>query len=537
VAQSFTKPSWLHQAAVWIFHAAHQIINGVQKHQVLYLAFASAAYFAGTYWIVSVTPFHGDEFFTLYLSQLPTVKQIWSALASGLEALPPTIHLTTRVVEHWLGSGLFVSRLVSIVGFWVMLLSVYGFVARRRGAVYAAVASLFPMFTMAYSESCQLRPYGLVLAGCGMSLLFWQRATEGGRRIGALVGLSLSLALAVASHYYSVLLLAPFAAGELVRMRLRGRPDWPLWIALAAALMPLVLFIPLILSSTSQALLWASPFTFFHVLVIYRTDIHPVLLTSLILMVIVAVTRWLGTAAGTQPDPKRPAIPAHEIAAVVVLALLPFVLALSAALVTKAFFWHHAISFVAGLAILFGFAASEATSDNPVLAATTFLAMIVLIAGAAYKKAEGASGDTWNTLRAVRSPLFSLDEQLPIGIANTGLFLALQHYAPRPVSARLQYVTGTNPAHKADDKDVSLLSRWTRFSVISYDSFLQVYPCFLIYERNDERDAYPVMNKLLADHKRVLVRGRDEFGELFLVNSAAVVHREEGSAPGPCEAH
>jgi hypothetical protein len=491
-------------------------------------------FFVETYRIVSVTPLHGDEFFTFYLSQLPTVRQIWAALASGLEITPPVIHLSTRVIEHWFGPGLFASRLPSILGFWAMLLSVYCFVGRRSKAIYAAVASIFPVFTMAYPESCQVRPYGLVLAGCGLSLVFWQRATEGGRRIGALLGLGLSLALAMASHYYSVLLLAPFAAGELVRLLVRRRPDWPVWIALAAALTPLVLFSPLIRASWSQAGLWSSPFTFFQVLVVYRADIHPMLLMLLIVLLVAAVAHRI--ARGAMPVAQRPAIPAHEMAAVVVLALLPFVLALSAALVTKAFFWHHAISFVVGLAILFGFAASEATSDAPVLGALMFLAMVVFIAGALYKKAEAATGGTWDALRAARSPMLSIDQPLLIGIANPALFLALQHYASPPVSARLQYITGTRPALKALDNDMSLLSRWTGFSVVSYGGFLRAHRCFLIYETYDGRDSYPVVNKLIEDGRRVRARARDEFGDLFLVDNATTPARgKEDSAPGSCE--
>lgn len=534
--QTPAKPSW--PPGVRIAHAAQNIVDGVQRHQWLFLAFASALYFLETYRIVSTTPFNGDEFFTFYLSQLPSVKDIWITLSRGLEVTPPAIHLSTRMIEQWFGPGPFASRFVSILGFWVMLLSVYIFVERRCAAVYAAAASIFPVFTSAYAASCRVRPYGLVLAGCGLSLVFWQRATEGGRRAMALVGLSLSLALAIASHYYSVLLLVPFAAGELVRWRVRRRPDWPVWIALSAALMPLVLFIPLIRSSWQQAVLYSSitRFSFFHVFVIYRTNVHPLLLMLLLVLVVGSARNRLRVAADPRQGSGRNSIPAHEGVTVVVLALLPFVLFLSASLVTKAFFWHYAASFVVGLAILFGLAASEATSDDHVLAAALFLAMGILIAGAVYKKAEVANAGTWDTLRAVSSPLFSVDQRLPIGIASPGVFLALQHYAPASLSARLYYIAADDPSKKSADNDMTVLNTWIKFNMITYSSLLDAHPCFLVYENYDRLDARPVIDRLVADRKKAYLKARDEFGELFLVENTVAVHGEEGSAPGSCEA-
>src|SRR6185369_17828917 len=49
-----------------------------------------------------------------------------------------------------------------------------------------------------------------------------------------------SLSAMMLCHYYAVLMYLPLAGGELLRVRRQRRPDWPMWLALAAGGAPLV---------------------------------------------------------------------------------------------------------------------------------------------------------------------------------------------------------------------------------------------------------------------------------------------------------
>jgi hypothetical protein len=58
---------------------------------------------------------------------------------------------------------------------------------------------------------------------------------------------------AVSSHYYAVLLLMPLAIGEGVRAGSLRRLDLPIWLALDAAMLPLVLHLPLLTRTYHKA--------------------------------------------------------------------------------------------------------------------------------------------------------------------------------------------------------------------------------------------------------------------------------------------
>jgi hypothetical protein len=143
-----------------------------------------------------------DELYTYYIATQPTVRQIWQALMTGAEQIPPTFHLLTRGVPS---------------------------------PSYGLIAMVFPLVTDAYRYAYEARPYALLLGLSGLALVSWQAASEGRNRWPWLMLLGGSLAGAVASHYYGVLVVAALAIAELVRTRLRGPLDPPVWIALVLA--------------------------------------------------------------------------------------------------------------------------------------------------------------------------------------------------------------------------------------------------------------------------------------------------------------
>src|SRR5581483_8680128 len=106
------------------------------------------------------------------------------------------------------------------------------------------------------------RPYGLWLGWSGLGLLCWQIAgdTTARKRRAALLGLAGCAVASVSTHYYAVLFLAALGVAELFRTYRVLKPDVPVWLALAVAVVPLLAYRPLIANARSFiAGSWAVP--------------------------------------------------------------------------------------------------------------------------------------------------------------------------------------------------------------------------------------------------------------------------------------
>ncbi len=90
-----------------------------------------------------------DELITVYLARLPDSAALWNALRSATDNNPPLYHLAARAATSVLGESALAVRLPSLLGFWLLTLCVYRFVARRCGLDYAWIALLTPLATAA----------------------------------------------------------------------------------------------------------------------------------------------------------------------------------------------------------------------------------------------------------------------------------------------------------------------------------------------------------------------------------------------------
>ena len=95
------------------------------------------------------------------------------------------------------------------------------------------------------SYSIQARPYGLLLGLSALAMLSWQTATRrDSRRTLALVILSLSVAMAVNTQYYGVLLFIPLCAAESIRVLERRRADVSVLVSIFAGMGGLIVAMP-----------------------------------------------------------------------------------------------------------------------------------------------------------------------------------------------------------------------------------------------------------------------------------------------------
>lgn len=222
------RPSGRYQHAAYIFMGlllAYAVVRGVFG--------ASAA------------PFWVDEFCTLSVSTEPGIKGILGALHHGVDSAPPVFYLIEKASLKLSRNRELAMRLPSIAAFPCMLLCVFAFLRRRSGDLIACLCCLLFFSTTLFTiYSTDGRSYGMVIACIAFAMVCYQRLPSAGW--AALLGLS--LALAESLHYFAMFAMAPFWLAEGVAVLRTRRIRWPVWLALACGLLPLLAFWPLLAS-------------------------------------------------------------------------------------------------------------------------------------------------------------------------------------------------------------------------------------------------------------------------------------------------
>ena len=251
-------------------------------------------------------------------------------------------------------------RLPEILGFWVMLAALYVFVARRSSSLSGLCAAAFPLVTNAYSFAFEARPYGLLLGFGALALVSWQSVTLNRRRPVALVCLAASVAAAVSTQYYGVLVLLPLALGEGVLSLTRRRLDLPVWAALAFSIVPLALHFPLMRAGAAySSAFWSRPQW------VNVPDFYIDLLTTLScrrrsFSWSAASTRSSAAIRRRQERARRACSRCTKLPRPAGSSSFPFVCVVLAKVATGAFVNRYAIPAVLGFAVLAGFGAAAA---------------------------------------------------------------------------------------------------------------------------------------------------------------------------------
>ena len=190
-----------------------------------------------------------DEFLSFYSDGVVTFKQvILVQLHHPISLDPPTYHLLSHLSMDLIGRNAIALRLPALAGFLLFQLCLFFFVRRLAGTRSAIIAMAVPILTASFRYSLEGRPYGLLLGLYALSLLCWQIATRDDNvprsRLLPLTGLTLSIALAITSHYFGILILIPVSLGELSRILIRKRLDFGVLTALALGLASVGIILP-----------------------------------------------------------------------------------------------------------------------------------------------------------------------------------------------------------------------------------------------------------------------------------------------------
>ena len=453
---------------------------------------------SAVYWLTTLPLAHrklmwNDELYTYYITTLPSLRDIWGALLSGGEQTPLLIYLSTRVSLELFGPGNVAFRLPAMLGFWIMMASVFVVVARRTGYTAGACAAAFPLITAAYKYAFEGRAYGLMLGFAGLSLLSWQSLSLGRRRAPWMAALAASLAAALCTHYYAVFVIVALAIGEVVRCAIDRRVSPAVWAAFLLSLAPLALHLPLILASQENSgAFWAPP-QWVNIPDFYTTLLAPGATVAAVILVLALLDLLVRPQHDRElPGPGSTLPPLAEIAVACGFVLIPVFCVIVAKVATGAFIDRYALASVLGMAVLSGLGTAVVFRTRPLLQLLTATGLIAWFALSQARELVEPTGMSVPIARAsIDRPAEWLksapDNSLPVVIADPHTFTVLSHYADPALQPRIVYLADVDISlkrlgHNSVERGMlTLLRPWFHMKVVDFEPFIAQHPRFFVY--------------------------------------------------------
>lgn len=497
------------------------LTDKIEKRRAWLLGLFTLLYFSVTCLLASRKLLWNDELFTLYISRLSSISEVWSALMTGAEQLPPFFYVVTRSSLALFGTSPLSIRLPEVIGFWILSVCLFRFVSKRTTALYGFLAMLFPLVTEAYRYAYEARPYGLVLGFSGLALICWQAAAEGDRRKLWLAGLALSLAAAASCHYYAVFAFLPLAFGEALRSLSIRRLNWPIWLAFVLGATPLIGFLSLIERAMGySSTFWSKP-NWMSIPNFYAYLLAPAVLPLMALVILSAIYPARGPR---RQSPRRYSPPPHhEMAAAFGFMALPFLAVSLSMLGTGAFTDRYALPAVIGFSIVVAFATNSLLDDRAPVAA------ILLFSLCAFFLSIGAR--SFGAIAAVRQAQAQAIEflqsegggDLPIAVSDQHTFISLAYYGPPDVASRVVYLADPEGSLRRlghnglETGMLDLVRPWFHLRVEEYDRFITREEQFLVYGSAGHFLNWLLSELVMAD-RRVELKGRKDDTLVLLVS-------------------
>jgi hypothetical protein len=408
----------------------------------------------------------------------------------------------------------------------VALVATYRFTARRGGELAGLAAMVLLLASSALPFAVEARGYALVVCFASLALWAWQSAGEADRRAWPLLALIASLAAAMWTHYYAVLLFVPLGTGELVKTWQRRKIDWPMVLSLGAGALT---FVPLYLlfvrgpASGYVAHFWAAVGTPFQILDAFRLLFQSMSLPLIGLGVIgllAARDRRLGSAAD------EPRAPAHEVAAALAFFVLPALMWVMARLVTNAFVFRYVLFAVVGGSAATALGISRLGAGNPIWRRRLVAALLAWLPVALVMQYR--SLETHAPVRSLIQAAQSTAESLDADIVFDSNFDYLQyvHYAGEGAGARMFHLMDAEAQLRYNDDDTmaqvfAQLQQFVDLHVETPEAFLSTHRRFVVISSVRFTDGW-ILPMLVADRRAtVTLVGEEKPITLYLVTYAA----------------
>lgn len=405
-------------------------------------------------------------------------------------------------------------RLPSVIAWIAFMLSLYALVRRRLGVEAGLLAFVLPLLLPVSQYAYIARPYALLLAFSGWTLVFWQRAAEGAPNRGRhIAGMSLCLAGALATQYYAPLLYLPLAAGEIRRTWENRRPDGGVWGALAAAGIVAAAHLPFL---GGAALYRQHPWQG-----VVPGDLlngYSLALAGFGLVVVVAAAGAAAMRRTPLPDADGGGFPGHERVALLALLALPVAAFLAGVLVTHTFVARYGISFVIGFVVLLCSLIARANAGRPAVTGVLALAMLGYSAALLLPRlsARPVREQPGFAARWPAPEVLAQHTGLPLVVPDFSTFMELRLYAPEPLRSRAVLVGEREDMLKATGTDnpwiaMRALERAAGFPLVPYREFARQHSRFLLY------DNYWLRDQVLGEGYAVRLLPRAGVHPLYLI--------------------
>ncbi|HEY2645691.1 MAG TPA: glycosyltransferase family 39 protein [Candidatus Acidoferrales bacterium] len=457
-----------------------------ESRAIVYLVFA-AAYIVPNVMLAHQKLLWDDEFFTLYLSKTASWSDLWRALSTGADQHPPSFYYLTHLIMKYAGTTNVMLRSTALFGFALACVCLYEIAREIVGHRWGAPAILLPLATPALYYATEARGYGLELGFITFSLLMWMWASDGKKRFLTVPALAIGLCLAVASHYYALLILFPLAVGEFVKVWQRRSIDFPICGALFAAVLPVLLFVPLILRAVPYSkTFWTMPPAWSQILYWYPSmlGLSPLILVGAAALILVFRIPTTGDWRSELPGMSLPVA-----IGLITTALLPGVGMIAAKLVTHAFTPRYFIAALPAALIILIWAFSRVIRNERVGPALACVFCLVLFAN----QWRDLQGDQISALRAIRSVAAILQQthDSPIVVTNVTFFHKLSFYGQRDLANRLVYVADPHRSirylgHDTVDRGLLALVPWFPLRVVWWDEWWRAHSSSLVYGPIDD---------------------------------------------------
>jgi hypothetical protein len=398
------------------------------------------------YWIcagmaAAHRPFWYDELITWYISRMPDLAAMWATIRSGAESNMVMLHLFTKASHQIFGTGYLATRLPELLGFWIMMLGIYAFLRRRLPLTYALIGMLFPVATLAWQYAFEARAYGILLGCAGVTLAAWQSATDGGNRNLSLLAIALCMIVAMASHPFAGLVMAPLSLGELVRTVERRRIDWPVWAALCAGL-PIIAVYPLVLGPV-RGLDLHGVHPGISAIPAFYSEVFRIAITPLLAGAALALLASRNTdARRMEKIPRGATFPNHESTALAALVFAPVILiSVYIAGAGGVFFARYGLTCVIGAACWISVLAFRAAGGSTRVGTAMLIGMAGWLVLARAKAAAGEREEPRAQYLKMNLLLHkALADGRPVVVNEPLIFLESDFYLPVDQLTRLYYL-------------------------------------------------------------------------------------------------
>ena len=429
-----------------------------------------------------------DELRTLYLAQQSGPAEIIKATMEGADGAPPIYPIIVSTITPIVRNEALATRLPSTLGFCGMLFFILAFCRRRLPATYAFIAALFAC-TSCFYYATEGRCYGMVL-GCAAGALFcWQRATEAKPRALHVMLLAACLIMMVALHYYSIFFLVPLACAEAIRWLTMKKTDLVILGALASAIATIVVQYPLIQAGKIfRSHMWPPALAQWQQIpdfYLRSFSLIPICVCLVTLMAVGVVAQPL-----SMRNRNRIVFPLHELVAIGMLGLMPFVAVGIAKFTLHVFLYRYALWTVIGLAISTALILFAISCDQPLVSLSVMGLLLSILAGQYSirfrNEAKLRDGE------ATRLALGTLpDDSRPIVISDVHAFAEISYYAEPCLRNRIVYPLdrGLDLQYKGFDTDSIILSALrprTNLHIVDLNLFLKVTPQFILATKPDD---------------------------------------------------